>query len=54
MTFSAAEIKNRVMAQARERRADSFTVRIEDSVPIAAQGKADFLVGKAIDSSLGV
>jgi hypothetical protein len=42
------------MAQARKRRADSFTVRIEDSVPIAAQGKADFLVGKAIDSSLGV
>jgi hypothetical protein len=54
VTSSAPEIKNCVMAQARDLSADSFTVRIEDSVRMAAQGKTGFLVGKAIDSSLGV
>jgi len=54
VTSSGPEIKNCVMAQARERRADSLRVRIEGSVPVVAHGKADFWAGKAIYSSLGV
>ena len=54
VAFSALEIKNRVMAQARESRADSFSARIEGSVPIVAYGNADFRLGTAIESSLGV
>ncbi len=54
VTFPAPEAKNWVMANALERRADSATFHLEDSVPIAASGEGNLLMGKAIESSLGV
>jgi len=54
VTFSAPETKNCVMAKALERRADPVTFYLEDTVPILASGEGKSLVGKAIESSLGV
>lgn len=52
VTSSAPETKNCVMANALERRADPATFYL-DTVPIAASGEGNSLVGKAIESSLG-
>ncbi len=54
VTFSAPETKNGVIANALERRADPATFYLEDTVPIAAGGEGNSLVGSAIESSLGV
>ena len=54
VTVSAPETKNCVMANALERRADPATFYLEDTVPIAASSEGNSLVGKAIESSLGV
>ncbi len=54
VTFSAPETKNCVMANALERRADPAIFYLEDTVPIAPSGEGNSLVGKAIESSLGV
>jgi hypothetical protein len=54
VTFSAPETKNCVMAKALERGADPVTFYLEGAVPIVAGGEGKSLVGKAIESSLGV
>ena len=54
VAISTPETKNCVMANALERRADPATFYLEDTVPIAASGEGNSLVGKAIESSLGV
>lgn len=54
LTFSAPEAKNYVTANALELRADPATFYLEDIVPIAVSGEGNSLVGKAIESSLGV
>ena len=54
VTFSASETKNCVMAKAVERGADPVTFYLEDTGPIVAGGEGKSLVGKAIESSLGV
>ena len=52
--FSAPETKNRLMANALECRADPATFYLGDTVPTAASGEGNSLVGKAIERSLGV
>ncbi|MGO9589608.1 MAG: hypothetical protein ACLP3K_06135 [Candidatus Acidiferrales bacterium] len=54
VTFSAPETKNCVMAKALERGADRVTFYLEDTALIVAGGEGKSLVGKAIESSLGV
>ncbi len=54
VTFSAPETKNCVIANALERCADPATFYPEVTAPIAASGEGNSLVGKTIESSLGV